>query len=424
MGRNRGGQVTQLERRLGGGREVLQAAIDAAKRGGVALYLVGGAVRDLLHGAEHLDLDVVVEGDALALAEDAATALRARVVWHPRFGTAVVRGEGLRVDVARARTEQYERPGALPKVRPSSLAEDLARRDFSMNAMALGLSGADTGRLIDPFHGQPDLSEGRVRTLHDGSFRDDATRILRALRYVGRLDFQLDPNTKGLLERDLSYLDTISGARLRREIELAACEERAAPITRLAADLGVLAAVHPALWAGERELSAIGRLGELPRSHRDAALLCLLLSRAAVADAEDCIARLALTGRQANAVRGFLTLREQETRLAKALLRPHEAVEVLEPLPPPAIEAFTLVAEQALSRARACEYLSSWRFVRPRLNGHDVEELGVPHGPQIGATLAALRAARLNGEVTSREDEVALVRSSSPARALSGARPG
>ena len=422
MGRKRVGLLTQLEKRLGDSGRALGATVVAAERRGAVLYLVGGAVRDLLLGEDHLDIDMLAEDDVAAIATEVAAELEARLVLHPRFGTAVVRGEGFRLDLARARTEHYERPGALPKVRPASVAEDLARRDFSINAMALCLSGATRGELVDPLRGQADLAKGRVRVLHENSIQDDATRIIRALRYAGRLDFQLDPNTAALLERDLTYLDTISGARLRREFELIAWEERAATITRLAAKSGSLAAAHPALGAGERELPAIARLGQLSRPHRDAAFFCLLLSNAVAADAEECIARLALTGRQAGTVRGFLTLRDRETRLAKPSLRPSEAVEVLEPVPLPAIEAFSLVAEQELTRERACEYLRSWRFVRPRLNGRDVEELGVPHGPPIGATLASLRAARLDGKVSSREEEEALVRSTLPARALPGTR--
>jgi tRNA nucleotidyltransferase (CCA-adding enzyme) len=406
-------------------RRALRWAVSLAEQRGDGLYLVGGGVRDLLLGGAHADVDLLVEGDALALASALAAKLKTRVVLHPRFGTAVVQGERFRLDVAQARTERYERPGALPSVRPARLADDLARRDFTVNAMALRLGSPRAGQLIDPHGGREDLAGRRLRVLHDASFQDDATRIPRALRYAGRLQFRVEPHTQSLLRRDLSYLDTISGARLRHEFERIASEEEVGEIVRLASRLGVIAAVHEALRAGERELRAAGRLSELAPSHRDAVLLCLLLTGASPGEAEGAIARLALTGRQADAVRGFLALREEGSKLARASLRPSDAVRLLSPRPPAAIEAFALVAERPLAAERARRYLEEWRFLRPRLNGRDVEALGVPHGPQVGAALASLREARLDGRTSTREDEVALIRRMQLGRRLlAGARHG
>lgn len=429
MGPERATLLRRLQGRLPDAtREALRRTVSLAEGQGVALYLVGGAVRDLLLSAPQVDVDLVVEGDALALASAVAEQLGARVVSHSRFATAVVRGEGFRLDLAQARAERYERPGALPAVRPVSggLADDLARRDFTINAMALRLAGPRAGELIDPHGGRRDLAQRRVRVLHDRSFQDDATRILRALRYAGRLGFRLEPDMESLLRRDLCFLDTISGARLRHELEYIAAEERAAEILRRARDLGVLAAVHPALGAGETALRAAARLPELSPSHRDAVLFCLLLAEATPAEAEGAIDRLALTGRQAAAVRGptaarlggLLALRRLERRLARPSLRPSRAVAILESQPAAAVEALALLTEHALGAERARQYLAEWRFVRPRLNGHDIEALGVPHGPLVGAALASLREARLDGRARTREDEVALVR-----RMQAGRRP-
>lgn len=395
-------------------RRALDRTVSLAEQGGADLYLVGGGVRDLLLGEAQVDLDLVVEDDALALASAAGAALAARVVHHPRFGTAVVQGEDFRLDLAQARRERYERPGALPSVEQARLAEDLGRRDFTINTLALRLGGARAGEVIDPHAGRKDLSDGLLRVLHDGSFRDDATRILRALRYAGRLGFRLEAGTEALLRRDLSYLETISGARLRHELERIASEERRVEIVCLASKLGVLAAVHPALRANER--GALAGLGEVTASHRDAVLFGLLLAEATPGEAEAAIDRLALTGRQEAAVRGLLALREQEALLARTSLRPSEAALLLAPHAPAAIEAFALIAGRPRAAQRARRYLQEWRYVRPRLNGRDVEALGVPHGPQVGAALASLREARLDGRTKSREDEVALLRrSGSPA---------
>jgi tRNA nucleotidyltransferase (CCA-adding enzyme) len=389
----------------------LRGAISIAGRQRAGLYLVGGGVRDLLLRAPQLDVDIVVEGDALALAQALGEDLGGRVVTHPRFGTASVAGEGFRLDFAQARGESYVRPGALPIVRPATLDEDLARRDFTINAMALRLSGPQAGALVDPCGGRRDLRERLLRVLHDDSFQDDATRILRALRYAGRLQFRLEPHTEALLRRDLCFLDTIGGARVRHELERIAAEERVGAIVRLAARLDVLEAVHPAIGPSERALRAIARLPRLLQAHRDAALFCLLLADAPAAAAEQAIGRLALTGRQATAVAGLLALRREERKLGRAALRPSEAAAILSPRPVESIEAFALLAGgRAAQRGR--RYLDRWQRVRPRLNGRDVQALGVPRGPQVGVALEALRAARLDGRTRSRDEEATLVRRS------------
>ena len=387
----------------------LRRAARLAGRPGLALYLVGGGVRDLLLGAEHVDIDLVVEGDAIALARAVAKELGVRAVAHPRFGTAAVLGAGFRLDFARARAERYERPGALPAVTPAALSDDLARRDFTINAMALRLTGRGAGALLDPFGGRDDLVRRRIRVLHDGSFRDDATRILRALRYAGRLGFRIQPGTARLLRRDLPCLRTISGARLRRELELVAEEERARRIAGLLQRAGVLRGLHRALSPDERALRAIDRLARVPPARRSAVFICALLGHATRSAAEGAIARLALTGEQARAVRGLIALRRLETKLSRAALPPSAVVRLLDPYPHAAIEAFALLTERTLAGRRVRRYLEDWRAVRPRLDGDDIVALGVPRGPRVGAALTLLRDARLDGRVTGREDEEALV---------------
>jgi tRNA nucleotidyltransferase (CCA-adding enzyme) len=388
-------------------RDALDAAVALARERTEALYLVGGAVRDLLLGAAHLDLDLAVEGDAIALAEALGARLDARVVAHPRFGTASVRGEGFQLDLAQARSERYRRPGALPTVEPGSIAEDLARRDFTMNAMALRLTPPRRGELLDPQGGQADLEAGLVRVLHERSLQDDATRILRALRYAGRLRFRIEPGTAALLRRDVAYLNTIGGARVRHELERIAQEERVEAIVREAARLGVLDVVHAAIRPDDAAVRACRHLPGAAPSHRDALLFCLLLASAAPGEADAAIKRLALTERQAAAARGAIALRD-ERRLAAPSLLASEAVALLEAQPALAVEAFALVAS-APAGGRARRFLDEWRFLRPRLSGRDLEALGLPPGPQIGAALRALRAARLDGRVESRDDEARLV---------------
>ncbi|HVR05719.1 MAG TPA: hypothetical protein VMS02_06730, partial [Solirubrobacteraceae bacterium] len=223
---------------LPGGERLLAAATPGA-------YLVGGAVRDLLLGQAPRELDVVVEGDAAAL----AAALGAAVE-HPRFGTALVElPGGARIDVARARRERYAAPGALPDVEPASLAEDLLRRDFTVNAIALALAGKRRGELRAAPHACEDLRAGRLRVLHGRSFEDDPTRLLRLARYRTRLGFAVQEETAGLAEQAVAggALATVSGARLGAELRLVLAEPD--PVVTLAEleRRGVLRALHPRL---------------------------------------------------------------------------------------------------------------------------------------------------------------------------------
>ncbi len=402
--------ATFFARLDGAMRSALSQAVALAEKRGLDLYLAGGAVRDLLLGSAHFDVDLVVEGDAIDLTVELGTRLDGRVTSHPRFGTATVKGEGHRLDFARARAERYLRPGALPAVSPASLAADLARRDVTINAMALRLTGHDAGELIDQHGGQADLRAGLVRVLHDRSFQDDATRILRAVRYAGRLGFRLEEGTERLLRRDLPYLNSIGGARLRHELERIAHEERAGTIVSLAAELAVFEALDPAICVSVRQIKAIEQIAidESP-ARRDAIFFCLLGTGESKDQTEALILRLALTGRQAAAIRGLEGLRRDEGRLGKDGLRASEIVAFLSGKAPDTIEALALLTDNPTVRDRLRRYLDEWRFVHPRINGRDIEALGVAHGPDVGAAVAALRTARLDGIVTTREDEVAFV---------------
>ncbi|HUU64504.1 MAG TPA: CCA tRNA nucleotidyltransferase, partial [Dehalococcoidales bacterium] len=198
----------------------IQRAGKTAASQGQGLYLVGGVVRDLLLGQTNLDLDLVVEGNAIELAQHLAEINKqGKITTHPRFNTAKLQWTKWSVDLATARSETYAKPGALPTVTPGSIHNDLFRRDFTINAMAIELNPTHYGELIDLYGGRDDLEHKLIRVLHEKSFTDDATRIWRGLRYEQRLDFQLEPTTLKLLKRDIPMLDTISGDRIRYELE-------------------------------------------------------------------------------------------------------------------------------------------------------------------------------------------------------------
>ena len=229
---------------------LLQRAGETGDGQAVHVFVVGGFVRDLLLGRENLDVDLVVEGDGLAYARRLAAHLHAEADLHERFGTAVLRlPDGFRVDVASARTEVYEHPAALPTVEHSSLRDDLARRDFTINAMAIQVNARSFGRLVDPFRGRRDLHAGRVRVLHNLSFVEDPTRIFRGVRFETRYGFHFAPGTERLSRVAIEHgaMARVSPARLRKEVTLTLKEAQAVPAIERWHALGLLDALCPGL---------------------------------------------------------------------------------------------------------------------------------------------------------------------------------
>ena len=202
---------------------LIHLAGDIAAKDNMPAYLVGGIVRDLILGVKNFDLDIVVEGDGIKFAHDFARTLEAKITCHSRFCTATVNlGKAAKVDIATARKETYPAPAHLPQVSPGRLKDDLCRRDFTINAMALGISGIDFAKIIDNFDGLIDLRAKRIRVLHDKSFIDDPTRILRAVRFEQRYGFRIEPRTLSLLKEAVSMkmLEKVQPQRLRDELVL------------------------------------------------------------------------------------------------------------------------------------------------------------------------------------------------------------
>jgi tRNA nucleotidyltransferase (CCA-adding enzyme) len=356
----------------------------AAAAGDTPVYLVGGAVRDRLLERERGDVDVAVEGDAIELARRLGGEIRE----HERFGTATVWLDGLEVDLARTRAEDYEHPGALPEVRPAGIEEDLRRRDFTINAMAVPLREPEL--VEDPFGGREDLAAGRLRILHPDSFRDDPTRALRAARYAARFGFELEADTEAAL-RDTN-LTTVSAERVEAEARRMAAEEEWRRAFELleewglvveAPDLELMARVREVLegpaWHGAADpitaalvagAPAIGRYAASPGPLRD--------GRALAASDPGPPSRLAEAARNASPV--------------------------------------ALVIARALGADWLDRFVEEWRDVRLEIGGEDLLRAGVPQGPAVGRGLSAALAAKLDGQVRGREEELAA--------ALAAAREG
>lgn len=389
-------------------KRVLATLISLAREQNVALYLVGGAVRDLLLDRAGFDLDLAVEGPVDPLARELASALDTRVVAHEQFGTATVRGPGFEFDLAQTRRETYARPGALPTVELiANIDEDLARRDFTINALALRLT-EPASELIDPHGGHKDLYARLICVLHKQSFRDDATRMLRAVRYAARLNFALTDETAATAQRDLSYVKTISGARLRRELALTFEESVAPQAIRLANELGILRAIHRRLSVEAHVLAAWrDALGGEHRAPADELGFCLIASTATLDDVASLSARLQLAGRYERALTDFVRLRDASDKLTPD--DPVSVVDMLDGQAPAAVWAVSLLDDGRAAQA-AKNYLDRWRHVRPQLSGDDLIAMGATPGPTLGAILRDLRNARLEGRIQNRDDELTLAR--------------
>jgi len=373
------------------------APVLAALSGEPRVWVVGGAVRDLLLGGRPSDLDLVVEGDALAVARRAAERLDGEVLVHERFGTATVRGEEGSFDLAAARRESYRQPGALPDVTLGApLEDDLARRDFTVNTFALRLAD---GELRSVPGAQEDLDARLLRVLHDASFRDDPTRLLRLARYAGRLGFEVEPHTAALarLAGSVGALGTVSGERLGAELRLLAGE----PQPDALAALDALALGRP-LLPGFRLDTALARraLALCPVDARPG--LVALGSAVRDASAEELAARLRELGFPAGEAEALVGCAELD-RLLTALrdARPSEADELLRHRP---LEAAVLAAAAGSGAAR--DWLERARHLRAEIGGGDLLAEGLS-GPAIGRGLLAARAALLDGEAPDRESQLA-----------------
>jgi tRNA nucleotidyltransferase (CCA-adding enzyme) len=367
-------------------------------------FLVGGAVRDLLLGSRSLDIDIAVEGDAEELARHLAARLDGEVRAHSRFGTATAVAAGLHVDIAATRRERYAAPGALPEVEPAGLAEDLARRDFTINALALVLADGEPGRIVDPHGGQADLEAGLVRVLHAASFIDDPTRLLRALRYSARFDFKLEAATERLAREALASgaLTTVSGPRTRDELLDLLAEETTPRAVGSMRDLGLDLALHPALGA-DPELVASAQLGAIETGADPALAALAALCVPAPDELEPWVERLGLTVAPRDAVLRAARSGPQLAARLTAALRPSELYALLAPEPP---EALALALALHAPAEPVLDFVSRLRGVRLEITGDDLRAAGVPESPALGAALERTLARKLDGELSGRDDEL------------------
>ncbi|MCU0304340.1 MAG: CBS domain-containing protein [Thermoanaerobaculales bacterium] len=392
-------------------RDLLGTAKAVADTVGIPVYLVGGMVRDLLLGRPNEDVDLVVEGSGIDFAHALAAFVDGRCHPHQPFLTAVVTlPDGHRVDVASARTEFYRTPAALPEVETSLIRQDLYRRDFTINALAVALHGDQHGTLVDFFGGRKDLQRGDIRVLHSLSFIDDPTRAIRAVRYARRLDFAIAPDTRNLIATAVAegVFDRLSGQRLRRELENLLAEDHPASALELTAELGLLPAISSGLvWSEEvraylLEVEAqlawfeLERLGPPPEPW----LLFLggLALKAGPELPRRLVDRLQLTGDQA---RRMLELADSVAAIRAAGAAGVRASARVRAVEGRSAEAVLLaMADLGLEGGRrlAAAVEAAVR-VRPPVSGRQIVDAGVDSGPWVGRALKRTRDAIVDGEI-------------------------
>jgi tRNA nucleotidyltransferase (CCA-adding enzyme) len=396
-------------------------------------YFVGGLVRDLLLGQPIVDVDMVVEGDAIALANRLADTFGGRVIAHSRFGTAkwilsdqvwakvaeeISPGDDLppSVDFVTARTEFYTHPTALPQVAESSIKQDLHRRDFTINTLAIRLDPDHWGELLDFYGGEEDLEEEVVRVLHSLSFIDDPTRILRAVRLERRLGFRLDPRSEELIDDALPLLRRVSGDRIRHELELIFREDEPERALCRLDELDALSHIHPNLkcdrWLITRYRTLREHLDPEEWDLESEDLVFVHLALLAYRMDEEQVQRLSERLRVKRDVEEDLLLVQSLRRRIIELVeldRPSEMCHLLQPYPARVMAVVWIATSNGTAQKRLLRYQTRWRFVEPELTGDDLKELGLEPGPLFGHLLRKLRDARLNGEVSTREEEMTLV---------------
>jgi tRNA nucleotidyltransferase (CCA-adding enzyme) len=387
---------------------LLHLVAEEAARFNLPLYVVGGAVRDLALGRPLKDFDLTVEGDAIALARALATRHGSNVTAHLKFGTAKwflpasLRGEQATLDLVSARSETYRHPAALPTVRRGSIEDDLRRRDFTINAMAIRLDGDHFGELRDDLNGMEDLKKKSIRVLHPRSFIDDPTRMYRAVRYEGRYGFRIADDTLALIPEARGYVERLSAQRIRHELDLILDEPNAVSMVRRLDELDLLAPVHPSLANFEQSKLATLHSTDPALQTRNSRWL-LWLMHLPEQEIEFINQRLHFKADLLKMLRSVSLL--MPNLPAVVGLKPSEVVQVLEGYSIKALEVVSLAVEEPEIKKVLDKYLSEWWSLKPKTTGHDLKKRGIPPGPKYTEILRRLRAAWLDGEVKTEAEE-------------------
>ncbi len=391
---------------------LLRHVVFAAEQQGARIYVVGGTVRDMLLDRPRGDLDLVVEGDAVLLVQALAAVHGGTLVSYAPFGTATwTLPNGVALDFIMARRESYPQPAALPQVEPSSLADDLFRRDFTVNAMAIGLNVPYDGQLIDMYGGLADLYDHLLRVLHDESFIDDPTRILRAVRFAARLGFQLEPHTRALAVAALQagMWERTTPQRLANELRLLFHEPQPEQAIALLDELGALPHLLPSLsWSvAQAQQFVAARQSDVPHASLARLYFGIAVYPLTAAQRDMLIARYQPPAPIMRLLRDLSRLQARLSEL-RAVHRNSQIDQLLHGIDEAALHVVQHVEPEPVPRLIARYF--TLRDITLSIDGSYLLALGLKPSPLVGQILAELRAARLDGVVQTRDEETAWVR--------------
>lgn len=392
---------------------------ELSQRRGEQVFLVGGMVRDLFSGSPNIDIDIVVEGAAPELARDLARELRSKIRIHDTFQTATLFiADNYKVDFASARTEFYPYPAALPTIESAGLREDLYRRDFTVNAMAISLNPGNFGELIDYFCGYRDFTEGLIRVLHNLSFVEDPTRIMRALRFAVKFGWQIEKGTYGFMLRALkeNRLQEISSVRLWNELKQILLEKNPFPILKVLGELGIDRQLFPGVSWGDQVFDGLEFLqGGLSKFHSQGLVvpwrvyLTIILSPYSLAKIKETLRNYGLKRKDKLIIEDAFTL---QLGIPKVNTFERKDISLFHTywrrMANDSILAWAVLSNSRGIMDLACSYIENRSNFKPRLSGYDLLELGVRAGPEMGIILQELELAWLEKRVASEEEELIL----------------
>lgn len=393
---------------------------ETAEKMGCSAFLVGGVVRDLLLKRKNIDLDIVIEGDAIKVAQACASRKKGQIQIYPQFKTAtIILPNGIVFDFATSRREIYSHPGALPAVEAAPIREDLLRRDFTINALAASLHSKNFGDLLDFCGGYEDLRKKQIRVLHDQSFFDDATRILRCVRFASRFKFRIEPQTLLLLKHALKHkvFETVKPPRYFAEFRKFFSEPR--PVDALAQlaefkGLDFISRRFEPSWLSLRRMQnrvlALEREVFYQNKNWSAVFFLGLwagLPKKAISALNE---RFHFIREESFSLQGLAEWPEIDKQLQRKDLRVSAIYELLDPVDLEIIYFIRVASSVNIVGRRIDQFLKKWRLTKLQITGRDLQALGIQPGKEMGALLHALLLLKLDGKVKSRHDEIELAR--------------
>jgi len=406
-------------------KELIRVAGEVSAQTRLPVYLVGGFLRDLILGVKNFDLDITVEGSGIVFAGKLAKKLKSRIKIHQRFGTAtLILKDRLKIDIATSRKESYPWNASLPIVTPGSLREDLKRRDFTINAMAVSITQGLGRKLIDPFGGKDDLAERKIRILHDLSFQDDPTRILRAVRFEQRFDFKIERKTLELLKQAVSsgLLHKVNAHRIRDDLILMLKEDNPSKQIRRLEGLAGLSFISPKLKPGKPTYDLFKAIDKevawftknFPsRRQLDIWLIYFtaLLKPLSLAEIKKITHKLALRkGEEKRIISYRKSYQKLISCLSKRRVFPARIFSLLEPLSYETIILLGATSQNRYLQGHIADFIEIYNGMRLYVSGDDLHGLGVLPGPIYQEIFAKVLAAKLNAKVATFQDELALIR--------------